>query len=112
MLEAGWIGVIVSSQLAPNTSRMLVRILFCKLMFMAGVVKIQSRCPTWLQLTALNYHFATQPLPTIFAWFAQQAPEWMLRAGVAVTLIVEIPLGLGILVPIEHLRKRTLLTAA
>ena len=29
-----------------------------------GVVKIQADCPTWLKLTALEYHFATQCIPT------------------------------------------------
>jgi hypothetical protein len=30
------------------------RFLIWKLMFMAGVVKLQANCPTWLHLTALE----------------------------------------------------------
>lgn len=37
-----------------------IRFLLFKLMFMSGVVKIQANCPTWQNLTALEYHFATQ----------------------------------------------------
>lgn len=37
-----------------------LRFLLFKLMFMSGIVKIQSQCPTWQNLTALEYHFATQ----------------------------------------------------
>lgn len=37
-----------------------IRFLLFKLMFTSGVVKIQANCPTWNNLTALEYHFATQ----------------------------------------------------
>lgn len=37
-----------------------LRFLLFKLMFMSGIVKIQAECPTWENLTALEYHFATQ----------------------------------------------------
>jgi hypothetical protein len=53
-----------------------LRFLFFKFMFMSGAVKIQSKCPTWLGLTALEYHFATQPLPLPLGWYAHQLPVW------------------------------------
>ena len=31
-----------------------------KIMLMSGVVKIQAGCDTWMSLTALHYHYATQ----------------------------------------------------
>ena len=37
-----------------------IRFLLFKLMFMSGVVKVQADCPTWQNLTALEFHFATQ----------------------------------------------------
>ena len=46
----------------------LIRFTFFKLMFMAGIVKMQANCETWVGLTALDYHYATQPLPTPLAW--------------------------------------------
>lgn len=69
-----------------------LRFLAWKLMFSAGVVKLGANCPTWNALTALEYHFATQPLPTPLGWFAHQLPPILLRFGVATTLIIEIPL--------------------
>jgi hypothetical protein len=51
-----------------------LRFLFFKFMLMSGAVKIQSNCPTWLGLTALEYHFATQPLPLPLGWYAHQLP--------------------------------------
>lgn len=35
-----------------------------------------SQCPTWWGLTALNYHYETQCIPTPLAWFVHQLPEW------------------------------------
>lgn len=51
-----------------------LRFLFFKFMFMSGSVKIQSKCPTWLGLSALEFHYATQPLPLPLAWYAHQLP--------------------------------------
>ena len=58
-------------------------------MLMSGAVKIQSECPTWLGLTALDYHFDTQPLPTPLAWWAStHVPREVKRFGVAATLVM------------------------
>src|SRR5262249_35420245 len=42
----------------------LFRWLLFRLMFFSGVVKLASGDPTWRGLTALQYHYETQPLPT------------------------------------------------
>ncbi len=57
---------------------------------MSGVVKLQADCPTWTNLTALEYHFATQCLPGPLAWYAHQIHPFLLRLSVALTLIIEI----------------------
>mmetsp|Transcript_8806 Transcript_8806/g.16625 ORF Transcript_8806/g.16625 Transcript_8806/m.16625 type:complete len:735 (+) Transcript_8806:123-2327(+) len=69
-----------------------IRFLLFKLMFMSGVVKIQSDCPTWKHLTALEYHFATQCIPGPLAWYVHQMLHpVILRCGVAMTFMIEIP---------------------
>jgi predicted DCC family thiol-disulfide oxidoreductase YuxK len=68
----------------------LLKFLLFKLMFMSGVVKLTSGDNCWWNLTALDYHYWTQPLPTIFAWFADKNPEWLKKASVAFCLFVEI----------------------
>ena len=68
----------------------LYRWLVFRYMFMAGVVKLLSGDPTWHHLTALEYHFWSQPLPTPLAWYAAQLPSWLLTAGTAATLAVEL----------------------
>jgi hypothetical protein len=59
-------------------------------MFMSGVVKLTSGDDCWWNLTALDYHYWSQPLPTIFAWWADQHPEWFKKFSVAFCLVVEI----------------------
>ena len=75
------------------------RALFFKLMLLSGTVKLQSRCPTWLGLTALDYHFATQCIPTPLAQLAHGTPAALRRFGVAFTLFVEGPGTLLIVLP-------------
>ena len=74
-------------------------------MFLSGLVKLQSQCPTWEGLTALQYHFATQCLPTPIAWFAHQLPPIILKAGVAATLLIEIPWTFLLLMPFRTIRR-------
>ncbi|DBA01864.1 TPA: hypothetical protein N0F65_006012, partial [Lagenidium giganteum] len=82
-----------------------LRFLFFKFMLMSGCVKIQARCPTWLGLTALEYHYATQPLPLPLAWFVHQLPPALNRIAVAVTLLIEGPWTFFILAPPLLLRQ-------
>ena len=60
-----------SSSLPPSSSLFLFlfRWLLFRLMFASGVVKLTSRCPTWWNLTALDWHYESQCIPTPLAWF-------------------------------------------
>jgi len=82
-----------------------IRFLLFKLMFMSGIVKIQAECPTWQNLTALEYHFATQCLPGPLAWYAHQLPPFLLRLGVATTFVIEIPATIFLIVPWLRIRR-------
>ncbi len=84
----------------PPVSRagmFLLKLLLFKLMLMSGVVKLSSyqllQNPgeeTWWNLTALDYHYWSQPLPTVLAWWANQNPEWFKKFSVALCLVIEI----------------------
>src|SRR6266436_1192019 len=69
---------------------LLLKFLLFKLLLMSGVVKLTSGDDCWWNLTALDYHYWSQPLPAIFAWWADQHPEWFKHFSVAFCLIVEI----------------------
>jgi len=83
----------------PGWGVWLFRLLLFRFMFLSGAVKLLSGDPTWADATALEYHFQTQPLPTVFAWYAQQLPPWVLHGGVYATLVIEIVLPWLVLLP-------------
>ncbi len=77
----------------------LLKFLLFKLILMSGVVKLTSGDDSWgwinhafhwSALTALDYHYWSQPLPTVFAWWADKSPEWFKHFSVAFCLAVEI----------------------
>lgn len=88
LLESGFlaIGLRFGHPFVP----WLFRWLLFRFMFLSGVVKLASGDAPWQSLTALAYHFETQPLPSPLAWYAHHLPEQMLRAGVLATFVVEL----------------------
>jgi lipase maturation factor 1 len=79
---------------APRSPSMaivwLLRWLLFRLMFLSGCVKLLSHDPSWRNLTALEYHYETQPLPTPVAWYAWQLPAWFQKMSVVGVFIIEI----------------------
>jgi predicted DCC family thiol-disulfide oxidoreductase YuxK len=86
LLETGFLTIFFAPlQLLPGLAReappsrlvlWLLRLLLFKLIFSSGCVKLLSGDPNWRNLTALTYHYQTQPLPTWAAWYANQLPLW------------------------------------
>ena len=74
----------------PAVGIWLARLLVWKLMFLSGATKLLAYDDTWWQLTALDYHYYTQPLPWWTSWFMHQLPPWFGKVCVAVTLLIEI----------------------
>ncbi len=81
----------------------LYRLLLFRLMFLSGAVKLLSGDPTWHDLTALNYHFETQPLPTVIGWWMHQLPDAVHRLFTLATFCIELILPFFIFFP-RHLR--------
>ncbi len=100
LLEAGLLAIF----LAPFTTRERLRDLadpprlavrlFLWLLFRltvgSGAMKLMSGDPTWHNLTALAFHFETQPIPTPLAWYVQRFPPWLLKGATAGVLAIEI----------------------
>jgi lipase maturation factor 1 len=92
-------GSAIPATAVSSVALFLLKFLLFKLMFMSGMVKLTSgdNCWGWVDhsfhwnaLTALDYHYWTQPLPTVFAWFADKHPEWFKKFSVGFCLFVEI----------------------
>jgi predicted DCC family thiol-disulfide oxidoreductase YuxK len=100
LLETGFLAIFFAPwQLLPNLRRerepsravlWLLRFLAFRLMFSSGVAKLLSGDPRWRKLTALDYHYETQPLPTPVAWYAHQLPQDFQKISVAIMFFIEI----------------------
>ena len=68
----------------------LQRWLLFRLMLSSGLVKLLSGDPVWRDLSALQYHYETQPIPTWTSWIVHQCPEWFHALSVGGMLFIEI----------------------
>ena len=65
-------------------------LLLFKLMFSSGIVKFTHKDPSWKNLTAMNYHYWTQPLPNPVAYFLHKSPEWVHKFSQLLLLFIEL----------------------
>ncbi|MCI0638151.1 MAG: lipase maturation factor family protein [Gemmataceae bacterium] len=99
LLESGLLAILyapwgywptVSKETAPSP---VLRWLFCwllfRLMFASGIAKLMGG-ESWRDLTALQYHYETQPLPMWTSWYIHQLPHWLHAASVLCTFAAEI----------------------
>jgi lipase maturation factor 1 len=68
----------------------LFRWLLFRLMFCSGLVKLASGDITWRNMTALTFHYETQPIPNWISWYAHQLPEWFQRFSCATMFGIEL----------------------
>jgi hypothetical protein len=97
LLEGGFLALVLSFARVPGI--WLLRWLLFRFMFMSGVVKLLSGDPNWWNLSALSYHFVTQPLPTPLAWYAAQLSAAALRFATGAVFLVELVLPFFIFAP-------------
>jgi hypothetical protein len=84
LLEAGFFAIFLGSRRVetPIIVIYLLRWLEFRVMFGAGLIKLRGD-PCWKNLTCLNYHYETQPMPNPLSWYFFSGPEWTKKAGVA-----------------------------
>ncbi|HWX22980.1 MAG TPA: lipase maturation factor family protein [Candidatus Binatia bacterium] len=109
LLETGFLAIFfaplqlwLGSSRAPPPSRLvlwLLRWLLLRLMFASGSVKLLSGDPAWRNLSALNYHYETQPLPTWVGWYAHQLPASFQKVSTGLMFGIELVLPFLILGP-------------
>jgi hypothetical protein len=73
-------------------------------MFGSGGVKLRSGDPTWRSLTALQYHYETQPLPTWIGWWAHQLPASSHVLSTATMFAIELAVPWLIFLPTRFRR--------
>jgi predicted DCC family thiol-disulfide oxidoreductase YuxK len=109
LLEAGFLAIFIAPTVIrdrfrtavdpPRLGVWLLIWLLVRLMIGSGVVKLMSGDPTWRNMTALSFHYETQPIPTPIAWYVHQWPLWFHKVSVAIMLAVEIVVPLLVVGP-------------
>lgn len=79
--------------------RAVLLVLACKVTLESGIVKLTSGDPSWRDLTALTYHWWSQPLPTWTSVLIAQLPLWAQKAMCAVMFVLELVFPLLVLGP-------------
>ncbi len=64
--------------------------LLLRFMFSAGWAKLASGDAVWRDLSALDFHFFTQPLPSPLAYYAHQLPAGLKKAATAMMFFIEL----------------------
>lgn len=98
LLETGFLAIFIAPPIRRHTRESppnriaiwMLRWLLFRLMFSSGVIELASGDPTWRNLSALRYHFETQPLPTWIGWFFHLLPDWFLTFSCGAMLAVEL----------------------
>jgi hypothetical protein len=97
LLEAGLLSVVAAPLgLRPRTGVgglgpvLALRFLLFRLMLSSGLVKLLSGDEAWRSLSALSFHYETQPLPTWVGWYAALLPAWAHRLSTLGTFLIEI----------------------
>lgn len=112
LLEAGllavlfvpWQAALLRGRAEPaRLGRLLVWWLLFRLMFESGIVKLYGFDATgrnaWLEGTALDYHYFTQPIPVWVSWWLAQLPSWFHWLSLALVFVIELVLPFFILGP-------------
>eukprot|EP01094_Clydonella_sp_ATCC50884_P000552 TRINITY_DN10428_c0_g1_i1.p1 TRINITY_DN10428_c0_g1~~TRINITY_DN10428_c0_g1_i1.p1 ORF type:complete len:561 (+),score=147.88 TRINITY_DN10428_c0_g1_i1:105-1787(+) len=77
----------------------LNRWLIARIMLGAGLIKVRNdQC--WRDLTCLEYHYETQPIPNPLSYYLHFMPRYVHRAGVVFNHVVELVLPVPSLLPL------------
>lgn len=91
LLESGFLAIFLGSADTEPRAIMiwLFRWVLFRVMFGAGMIKLRGD-PCWRDLSCLDYHFETQPMPNPLSWYFHWLPGWVHRAGVVFNHLVEV----------------------
>src|SRR5262249_34574428 len=64
----------------------------------AGLIKLRGD-PCWRDLTCMDYHHETQPMPNPLSWFFHHLPEPLHRAEVLGNFFAQLALPWGLFLP-------------
>ncbi|XP_071961241.1 lipase maturation factor 1-like isoform X1 [Antedon mediterranea] len=108
LLECGFLAIFMCplftlKQVPRNTPTPVVtlfgfRWLIFRIMIGAGLIKIRGdQC--WRDLTCMNYHYETQPVPNPISYYLHQCPTWMHQFETASNHFIELVVPWLLIIP-------------
>jgi Lipase maturation factor len=100
LLEAGFLAVFLgpAGTAPPTLVLWCYRWLLFRVELGAGLIKLRGdRC--WRDLTCLDYHHETQPLPGPLSWFFHHLPSRLHRAEVLANHAIQLVVPFGLFAP-------------
>jgi hypothetical protein len=100
LLEAGFLAIFLgpAATAPPTLVLWLYRWLLFRVEFGAGLIKLRGdRC--WRDLSCLDYHHETQPLPGPLSWFFHHLPRPLHRAEVLANHAAQLVVPFGLFAP-------------
>lgn len=100
LLESGFLAIFLGNDrtAAPVLVMWLARWLVFRIEFGAGLIKLRGdRC--WRDLTCLDYHHETQPMPGPLSWFFHRLPKPLHRVEVAGSHLAQLVVPFGLFAP-------------
>jgi Lipase maturation factor len=106
LLEAGFFAIFLGPawMTPPVLVIWMIRWLLFRVEFGAGLIKIRGD-PCWRDLTCLDYHHETQPMPNPLSWFFHHLPPRLHRVEVLGNHFAQLvaPIGLAFPQPISDI---------
>jgi hypothetical protein len=100
LLEAGFLAVFLGNTRTPPPLPILLlfRWLAVRVELGAGLIKLRGdRC--WRDLTCLDYHHETQPMPNPLSWYAHRLPSWFHRLEVLGNYVAQLAAPAALFLP-------------
>jgi hypothetical protein len=100
LVEAGFFAAFLGpSSMQPSfIPILLLRWMLFRTELGAGLIKLRhDEC--WRNLTCLDYHHETQPLPNPLSWYFHRAPKPIRRVGVLFSHFVQLVVPFGLFAP-------------
>ncbi|MDZ4264370.1 MAG: lipase maturation factor family protein [Mycobacterium sp.] len=100
LLEAGFLAMLLGNDdtAPPVLTLWLARWLLFRVEFGAGLIKMRGD-PCWRDLSCLDYHHETQPMPGPLSWFFHHLPKPLHRVEVAGNHVAQLVVPIALFAP-------------
>ncbi|WP_370499900.1 lipase maturation factor family protein [Mycolicibacterium sp. jd] len=100
LLEAGFLAMLLGNDdtAPPLLALWLARWLLFRVEFGAGLIKMRGD-PCWRDLSCLDYHHETQPMPGPLSWFFHHLPKPLHRVEVAGNHVAQLVVPFALFAP-------------